>query len=78
MSASIKARTAAGAMLEEFRRVRSAMPALTWGLSPEDLAAQSMPDCSPGKWHLAHTSWFFEAMILGEQPGYTAPTFDST
>ena len=71
MSASTKARTATGAMLEEFRRVRSAMPALTWGLSPEDLAAQSMPDCSPGKWHLAHTSWFFEAMILGAEPGYT-------
>jgi len=57
-------------MIEEFRRVRSAMPALTWGLSPEDLAAQSMPDCSPGKWHLAHTSWFFEALILGDEPGY--------
>ena len=71
MSASTKARTATGAMFEEFRRVRSAMPALTWGLSSEDLAAQSMPDCSPGKWHLAHTSWFFEAMILGAEPGYT-------
>jgi len=56
--------------LTTYRSVRAAMPALAQGLSPEDLAAQSMPDCSPGKWHLAHTSWFFEAMILGEEPGY--------
>ena len=53
-----------------YRRVRTVMPALATGLSPEDLQAQSMPDCSPGKWHLAHTSWFFEAMILATQPGY--------
>ncbi len=56
--------------LMAFRMVRAAMPILAEGLSAEDLAAQSMPDCSPGKWHLAHTSWFFEAMILGEEPGY--------
>ncbi len=56
--------------LAAYRAVRAGMPALAEGLSPEDLAAQSMPDCSPGKWHLAHGSWFFEAMILGEEPGY--------
>ena len=56
--------------LGRYREVRAAMPALAAGLGPEDLSAQSMPDCSPGKWHLAHTSWFFEAMILGEEPGY--------
>ena len=53
-----------------FLALRGAMPALAAGLSPEDLAAQSMPDCSPGKWHLAHSSWFFEAMILAAEPGY--------
>jgi len=47
-----------------FKAVRARMIALAEGLSAEDLSAQSMADCSPGKWHLAHTSWFFEAMIL--------------
>ncbi len=70
MSAPMRAAAAPGALLTEYRRVRSAMPALAGGLSPEDLTAQSMTDCSPGKWHLAHTSWFFEAMILGAEPGY--------
>ena len=56
--------------LMAFRIVRAAMPVLAEGLGAEDLGAQSMPDCSPGKWHLAHTSWFFEAMILGEEPDY--------
>lgn len=56
--------------LARFRAVRAAMPALTYGLSVEDLTAQSMPDASPAKWHLAHSSWFFEAMILAADPAY--------
>lgn len=60
----------AGAAGARFREVRGAMPALATGLSVEDLAAQSMPEASPGKWHLGHTSWFFEAMILANEPGY--------
>jgi ergothioneine biosynthesis protein EgtB len=51
-------------LLERFGEVRAFSERLCAALDPEDLVAQSMPDCSPLKWHLAHTSWFFEAMVL--------------
>jgi len=70
MNARFEPDTRRGADLARFREVRAAMLTLAEGLSAEDLAAQSMADCSPGKWHLAHTSWFFEAMILSADPNY--------
>lgn len=54
-------REAALARIEEVRRETEA---LAVNLTAEDQAIQSMPDVSPTKWHLAHTSWFFETLIL--------------
>ena len=51
-------------LLERFREVRSFSQRLCETLSPEDYVVQSMPDVSPTKWHLAHTSWFFETFVL--------------
>lgn len=59
-----EAATRADALLARFRAVRARSLALVEGLSAEDLCPQSMPDASPGKWHLAHPSWFFEVMVL--------------
>ena len=50
---------------ERYRAVREATTALAAPLTPEDQVVQSMPDASPTKWHLAHTTWFFETMVLG-------------
>jgi ergothioneine biosynthesis protein EgtB len=53
-----------GALAERYRQVRCATERLCEPLSAEDCQVQSMDDASPTKWHLAHTSWFFETFVL--------------
>jgi len=58
-------------MSDRFATVRHESEALAARLTPEDQSIQSMPDVSPTKWHLAHTTWFFETFILGRfDPAY--------
>jgi ergothioneine biosynthesis protein EgtB len=54
----------AAALLARFRTTRAATLAFTAPLTPEDMMVQSTPEASPVKWHLAHTSWFFETFVL--------------
>jgi ergothioneine biosynthesis protein EgtB len=59
------------AFSRRFEAVRADSEALAARLTPEDQSIQSMPDVSPTKWHLAHTTWFFETFILGRfDPAY--------
>jgi ergothioneine biosynthesis protein EgtB len=51
-------------LVSSYRRVRGVSLEICDGLEPEDFVVQSMTDASPLKWHLAHTSWFFEQFLL--------------
>jgi len=62
------------ALVERYHQVRRFTEQLCQPLMTEDYVIQAMPDVSPPKWHLAHTSWFFETFILALAcPGYRSP-----
>jgi ergothioneine biosynthesis protein EgtB len=57
-------------LVEQYRNVRAFSERLAAPLSPEDCMVQSMPDASPTRWHLGHTTWFFETFVLGQLDGF--------
>lgn len=55
---------------ERYHRARAHTEALVEGLTPEDLGGQAFAEASPAKWHLAHTTWFFETFALPGRPPF--------
>jgi len=79
MSASLAERSsypATKVLRDRFAEIRKTTIRITEWLTPEDQMLQSMPDASPTKWHLAHTTWFFETFILEPQAAGYKP-FDA-
>ena len=66
MPATAPSLNTAKGLLFRYKTVRQATDKLCAPLSPEDLMVQSCPEASPAKWHLAHTTWFFETFVLRE------------
>jgi ergothioneine biosynthesis protein EgtB len=73
MPSSTATQSAATTLLARYKAVREATMRLCAPLSPEDLMVQSCPEASPVKWHLAHTTWFFETFVLREHVGAYKP-----
>ena len=70
-SALARPEVESGDLAARFCSVRQQTETLCEPLTPEDMMVQSCPEASPAKWHLAHTTWFFETFLLSEfLPGY--------
>ena len=70
LTASLETGPKAERLARQYRSVRAFSERICRPLSPEDCTIQSMPDVSPTRWHLAHTSWFFETFVLSSLMGY--------
>ena len=63
-AAATVSNTSQASLLDELMQVRATTKSLCDPLEPEDCVVQSAPETSPAKWHLAHTTWFFETFVL--------------
>src|SRR5437016_6452794 len=64
LQAAMPTASAATLLLRRYQEIRRTTIDLSRPFSAEDQVLQSMPDASPMKWHIAHTTWFFETFIL--------------
>src|SRR5439155_17026949 len=78
MHATHAQQLACSPLRERYQEIRRKSLELTQPYSAEDQMLQSMPDASPAKWHLAHTTWFFETFILGRMFPLTNPSINDT
>jgi ergothioneine biosynthesis protein EgtB len=70
LDTDIRLGTRQDCLVNRFQAVRAFSEKLCETLCTEDYIVQSMPDASPMRWHLAHTTWFYETFILAHGPGF--------
>ncbi|PPC94673.1 MAG: sulfatase maturase [Methylotenera sp.] len=71
-ASKLKVESSQQSLLDQYQRIREESVQICSKIQVEDYAAQPMPDVSPPKWHLGHTTWFFEEMLLSKfYPNYS-------